>query len=274
MPKRTFKNVPVDILEYAESAVLDFETRGYTVSKEKENLGYPYTPTFLAKRHSTNIIVECFSKILEDRIKSWVAYARSSGQDTRVVICLPPTGKVSGKEEQFLRNSGVGLYTVAKNSTVTEKIPPIDLALNIQLPELESLSQEMRKLLGPSYDQFKASHWREGFEDACQALENKAREYFKKGCQTGRIQLLKKGSAYIPTNKEVGRWPMGELSKRFAKIISQNHADRVIEIALTKINKDRIAVVHYKRHGVTENRLRKNVGQHMWTIIAALKELI
>jgi len=67
---------------------------------------------------------------------------------------------------------------------------------------------------------------------------------------------------------------MGQLAETFRNIQAQNHADNVIGRALATINRDRVGVAHHKRRKTTERRLRTNVGQHMWTIVAAMKELI
>ena len=67
---------------------------------------------------------------------------------------------------------------------------------------------------------------------------------------------------------------MGELAATFGNIIIQNYSDRVIAEALATLNKDRTNVAHRKVKAATEVRLRKNVGQHMWVVVTALKELL
>ena len=273
MARRNFKNVSVALLEYAEEAVTDFENRGYKISIEKRELGFPYTPTLLCKQRRTTVIVELFAQLLLDRIREWVLYARSSGQDTRVAICLPPKAKLTSKQEKSLREQKVGLYR-ATGHGLEERIPTNDLALNVQLPLLNSLPNQLRSLLGPAYDQFNKSYWREGFEDACQAFENEARRYLKAGCRTGRITIMTKKGPKNPTIAQINKMTMGTLAKKFSDIQSQNYADAVIGKTLKRINQDRVGVVHHKSKLTTEKRLRANVGQHMWAIVAAMKEMI
>ena len=110
--------------------------------------------------------------------------------------------------------------------------------------------------------------------DACQGLETEARRYLKKWTRTGRIKILRKKGPVTLTNAQIDRMTMGQLAEAFRDIQAQNQADNVIGRALATINRDRVGVVHHKRKKVTERRLRANVGQHMWTIIAAMKELI
>jgi hypothetical protein len=217
--------------------------------------------------------VEVDVQILSVRINAWVAYACSCGQDTRIAVCLPTQTNLTPEQENILREQGVGLYFTTGNGVI-EKIAPNDLALGIQLPLLDSLPRKLRPLLGPAYEQFKRSQWREGFEDACQAFENEARRYLKAGCRSGRIIITTNKGPRNLTSREINRLTMGQLAVTFSQIQNQNHADSVIGQALKKINKDRVGVVHHKSKVGTEKRLRTNVGQHMWIIVAAMKELI
>jgi hypothetical protein len=148
------------------------------------------------------------------------------------------------------------------------------MALNVSLPKLETPPSQMRKILGPVYEQFNRSQWREGFEDACQAVETHARRYLAKGLASGRIALVTaKGKSRSLTTAQIDKLTLGQLAVAFAEIQNQNHADASIAKVLARINKDRVGVAHHKAKPATEARLRKNVGRHMWSVIAALKEL-
>jgi hypothetical protein len=273
MPHPKFRTVPDNLIEYAERALVYFEeSRGYFISVEKSVLGFPYTPTFVCKRRQTLMIIEVDERLSEEKINSWVGYARSSGRDTQIAICLPSFSPLTQEEEDKLRVLGAGLYSIAETDVI-ERIAPRDLGLTIQLPQLASLSSSLRPLLGSAYEQFDRAQWREGFEDACQALENQARRYLKAGCKTGRIKLLTRKGPKIPKPSRIDKMTIGQLAKEFTLIQNQNHSDSVIGQALKRINKDRIGVAHHKSKPTTEKRLRANVGQHMWTIIAAMKEM-
>jgi len=274
MPHPKFRTVPDNLLEYALKALVYFDqSRGYSISVEKSVLGFPYTPTFTCKRRQTLMIVEVYERISEEKINSWVGYARSSGQDTQIAICVPSSSPLTQDEEYKLRALGVGLYSVEEKNVI-ERITPRDLGLAIQLPSLASLSRSLRPLLGSAYEQFERAQWREGFEDACQALENQARQYLKTGCKTGRIKLLTNKGSKTLKPRQIDKMTMGQLAKVFTWIQNQNHPDSVIGQALKRINKDRIGVAHHKSKPRTEKRLRANVGKHMWTIIAAMKEMV
>lgn len=272
MPRK-FKTIPDELLAHAEVVADHFENHGFTVRVERSELGFPYTPTFLCKRHATTIIVELDNQLRKEKLESWVRYCRSCGKDTRLGVCLPSSMAVPADEVAVLRQKGIGLYS-AFDDRLDEHIAPADLALNVQLPEANTLAPGIRRVLGTAYEQFQRTQWREGFEDACQGLETEARRYLKKWTRTGRIKILRKKGPVTLTNAQIDKMTMGQLAEAFRNIQAQNHADNVIGRALATINRDRVGVVHHKRKKVTERRLRTNVGQHMWTILAALKELV
>lgn len=273
MPRRIFKTVSIDLIEYAEETASHFQNRGYKVSVERFERGFPYTPTLICKRQRTTMIIEVFEQISFDRLLAWVSYARSTNKDTRIAACLSNKVTVTTEQERILRDQGVGLY-IATGNGVIERISPSDLALRIALPPLESLPHKLRTLLGSAYDQFGAN-WREGFEDACQAFETEARRYMKAGIQSGRITLVtNSGNTRTLTNQQVDKLTMGQLAVAFSQILNQNRADVVIGQALSTVNPDRVGVAHHKAKVKTERSLRTNLGQNMWTIVLAMKELM
>lgn len=272
MPRHQYKTVADELLEFTDIVITDFRNRGFRVGTERSRLGFPYTPTFVCTRGNTTIVVELDAQIRFPRLEDWVRYGSSCGRDTRVALCLPISVTVSGDDFAKLQQARIGLYNVSLSGLV-EHFPPVDLGLNISLPVLASLPRNVRRFLGSAYEQFARSQWREGFEDACQVLEAEARRYLKRWSRTGRIQILRRRGPIRLSDRQIDRLTMGQLVKTFSAIQAQNHADSVIGRALDQLNRDRIGVVHHKTRAITEKRLRSNVGQHMWVIIAALKEL-
>src|SRR5260370_22536715 len=188
MPMRVFKTVPDELLDSAEAIADDFQFRGYKVQVERAELGYPFTPALVCSRGKiTTIIVEVDSGIvfrkLSSKLDEWGRYAGSTSKDTRVAVCLPHTANLTHRQMDALQDKGGGLF-VAFNGRVAERIVPVDLGLNVALPELRSLAPEMRELLGDAYEQFNHTHWREGFEEACKVLETEARTYTSRCAQT------------------------------------------------------------------------------------------
>jgi hypothetical protein len=274
MAPHRYQTVADELLEYAEVIATHFQNLGFKVYRERAQVGFPYTPTHLCKRGKiTTMVIELGSEIKLKRMEDWVRFGKSSGTEMRVGLCLPSTVNVTPDALESLRERGIGLYAAYSNRLV-ERIAPADLGLNLALPELGDFSAGIRELLGPAYEQFGRAQWRDGFEGACQALEDEARRYLKRWSHTGRIKILRKKGAVTLSDREINRLTMGGLAAAFAAIQAQNHADSVIAHALTRINKDRIGVVHFRARTATERRLRVNVGQHMWVILAALKEML
>lgn len=271
---RQFLTVAEELLEHAECVADYFEQRGYSVKIEHTEIGYPYTPTLRCRRPPTTLLVELYGSIPSDRLAAWTRYARSRSRDTRVALALPHDAPHRPEDDSQLRELGVGLY-LSDGAKTEEAIPPLDMAVNVQLPELRTLPPKMRKVLGPVYEQFERSQWREGFEGACQAVETLGRKYLRDGMDTGRIVLITKaGNLRSLTHEQIDRLTLGQLAEAFGQIQNQNYSDATIAKVLVRLNKDRVGVAHHKTKYATEARLRRNVGQHMWNVVAALKELL
>src|ERR1700728_1545741 len=107
-----FRTVPDELLGIASAAMDLLKSRGYTVTPERRETGYPFAPTLHGKRGSETGFVEGESKVAVDRMRQWVAYGRSCKADTRVWCALPEDAKRSGKEDRQLKELGVGLILV------------------------------------------------------------------------------------------------------------------------------------------------------------------
>lgn len=268
-----FRTVPDELLGTASAAMDWLENHGYTVTPERQEIGYPYTPTLHGKRASATGFVEVDTEVAVDRLKQWVAYGRSCKADTRVWCALPGDAKRSGKQDLELNNLGVGLLLVGEGGA-TETMPPKDLALGVELPGITTLPRRVQKKLGPVYEHFDRAEWREGFAEACLALEDAARKHLWKGVKAGRIAIVSaKGKQEQLTKKTIDRFTMGDLAGRFGLIVQQSHADRVIGDALKKVNPNRVGVTHHKSKAAVEAKLRRDVGGQMWLIVGALKEI-
>jgi hypothetical protein len=271
---RQFLTVAEELLEHGECVADFFAERGYAVKVEHMEIGYPYTPTLQCRRPPTTLLVELYASVPHDRVTAWTRYARSCSRDTRIALALPHDAPRRPEDDSKLRSLGVGLY-LSDGTKVEEAIAPRDMAVNVQLPELKTLPPKMRKVLGPVYEQFERSQWREGFEAACQAVEALGRKYLRDGMRAGRIVLVTKaGKVRSLTHKQIDRLTLGQLAEAFAQIQNQNYSDATVAKVLIRLNKDRVGVAHHKTKPATEARLRKNVGQHMWNVVAALKELL
>ncbi|HEX3599476.1 MAG TPA: hypothetical protein VHU84_05000 [Lacipirellulaceae bacterium] len=271
---RRWTTLSDEIIEHAEIARTYFRQTGYSVAEEKSDLGFPFTPALVCKRQQTTLLCEIGSKTALTRVDLWIGFAKSQGRDMRLALVMPESEILTADEEAKLRNAGIGLYRSRADGNFAEVLIPQDLAFSVALPPIEDCPRKIRMLLGKAYEQFGRGNWREGFEDACHALEDESRRYVKGGIQKGRITILAAKGPKNPTVAQINKMTLGALAKTVSQIQNQNLSDAILGKALDRINKDRIGVVHHRTRARTENRLRKNVGQHMWSILAALKEIV
>lgn len=274
MPTKQYKTIPDELVEYVDGIKGHFRNLGFTVRVERHEVGFPYTPILVCRRgRITTLIVEIDAQIRFERLEKWLRYGRSCGSETQIALCLPSSVDVSAIELARFQQEGIGLYSVDRNG-LREQRPPVDLGLNLQLPELDDMPARARQLLGPAYEKFDRREWREGFERACKSLEAEARRYLKRWSRTGRIVIQRKKGPISLSNKEINKMTMGALAQAFSNIQAQNHADSVVAQALARINRDRVGVAHFVAERRTEARLRANVGQHMWVITDALRAML
>ena len=268
-----FQTVADELLGVAAAAAEWLESLGYKVTPERQQIGYPFTPSIYGKRSSTTAIVEVDSALVVDRVQEWVGYCRSCTGDTRVWCALPEDATRTGKQDRQIKDLGVGLLLVGDGGAI-EMIAAKDLALNVVLPNIKSLPRRLQSALRPVYEHFDRAEWREGFQEACLALEDAARKHLWKGVRAGRIAVVTQGGKQEQlTRQKIDGLTMGQLAARFGRIVQQTHADRVIGDALQAVNPNRIGVAHHKRKAASEARLRRDVGNQMWLIIGALKEI-
>jgi hypothetical protein len=272
--KASFQTLSIDLVEFAEAARGYFENLGYTIKVEPSELGYPKTPAFRCTRNHTTIIVEVCEKPNITVIKEWVALGHSTGGDLRISICIPKSAQGHlAKCQEECQSLGVGVY-VATATNVQEWVPPQDLGLQLHLPSLSGYPKKVRKALGAAYEQFGRRQWREGFEEACKALEQRARLYLKQAIQRGRLKIYNdKGLLDNPSAKKINKMPLGALAESFSKAQPQNATDALIQKTLSSVNPDRVGVAHKINQIKTEKSLRKNVGVHMHAIVQALKHI-
>lgn len=268
-----FFTVPDELLGIASAAVEWLKNLGYTVTLEQYEVGYPYTPSMSGKRSSATAFVEVDGEVQLQRMRQWAAFGRSRPSDTRVWCALPDDARRSGRDDRELKQMGVGLLLIGEGAAV-ETMPAKDLALGVELPDIKTLPPRVQRKLGPVYEHFDRAEWREGFAEACLALEDAARKHLWKGVRAGRIVIVASGGKQENLSKRtIDRLTMGQLATRFSEIVQQSRADRVIGDVLKQINPNRVGVTHHKRKAAVEAKLRRDVGSQMWLIVGALKDI-
>lgn len=265
MAGRKFKTVPDELLHVADAAADHMNDNGYTVRAERQELGYPYCPAIFCKRGNSTCIVEVAATVNKSRVQEWVAYGRSCGRDFRVAIAVSFAVDASTRDE--LSTLGVGLME-CESGAIRERVAAIDLSVNVQLPPMSAMPAAVRKLVGEAYEHFRRGNWMEGFQSATQSLESEARKYLKR--HLARLVFVGKPV----TKTKIDRMTLGALAKQFANIQNKNQDDSRIGDTLAAINSDRIGVVHHRARKRAEDRLRRNVGQHMWAICQAMRHVV
>jgi hypothetical protein len=268
-----FLTVAEELLGEASAVAAHYVALGYKVKEEPRELGYPFAPTLRCKRRPTTVFGEVDRRVRMERVGEWAAFASSAASDTQVVAAVPATARVSSRQNVTLKTMGVGLLIVS-DGTVTEAMAPRDLAMNVSLPNIGRDPTAIRAALGPAYEHFARSQWREGFGDACVVLEGACRKYLWKALKSGRTIVLKEnGNPKLLKKAQVDNLTMGQLAGDFSRMQKQNHCDSILAAGLAALNDDRILVAHKKRETAAERALRDNVGPQMWRIVHALREI-
>lgn len=268
-----FKTVPTELLEVIEAAHSYFRSHGYTVQVEPQGKPhFPNTPPMLCKRDHTQVAVLAFRRLDTDLLDSWVATAKNIRTDFRVAVCVPPKPATRDmKDRELCRKMRVGVYECSA-SGVTVLHEPLDQGMQIALPDLARKPRGVRQALGAAVEHLEAGRWREGFDEACKSLEQRARPYLEKAVRSTRLTITDNRGRPIPADR-ISKMTLGQLAHAFDSAPTRNQTDELICRALKAINPDRVKAIHKNRKAGTETKLRSNVGIHLLTIINALEAM-
>jgi hypothetical protein len=245
------------------------EEHGYKLVLEPNEFGYPNRPTVRCERQARLVFVEVDSEIRLDRAREWASFSKSRSSDTRVIVAVPELPN-SAQALESLRKEGIGL--VVCGASCEEILIPADQTLNIGIPNLAKQRRPVQRLLGPAYEKIRRGEWQDGFDDACQALEQEARKHLVRGIASGRITLASGQSTL--RQQDIRRMTIGTLARTYARIPNQTQVDRVVGDTLARINYDRVTVAHYRGNSRREARLKRNWMGHMWSIVPAIASIV
>lgn len=273
MPK--FNTIATELLEHAETAYKHFRISGYTVKVEPIESSYPSCPAMVCKMGHTQMAIIVCGRIVMSDLEEWISLAKSLSYDFQIAVCISEESQLKflPKHQLKIKELGIGVF-VSKDEKIFQIVTPVDQNIRLQLPDLTSLPANVRKILGPSYKHFLEGQWRLCFDAACKAFEQKVRPYFKKSIASKRLSVFdKNGHLKNPSTVQINKMTLGQLGEAFGRARPLNGADSKIHKTITQINPDRVNVAHKNNQVNTENRLRKNVGLHMHSIIQATREL-
>lgn len=270
MKAADFTATPDDLLASAIRFGEHLAGNGWRVRIEPFDLAYPRTPVFVVSREHTTTIVEVQSTVEIALIEEWARYARTCGKDTRVLVAVGSDDPdvIGGAILERLRSSGVGLLLVGTDGPY-EVLPPKDLALQLELPEVP---EKLRPILGRAYDLFDRGEWREGFEHACTRFEQESRKYLKARVLRGGATFISAaGSTKTYTSARIGKMTLGQLAQAFGEMRSPNLVDSRLGQCLKEVNPERVTAAHYKGAAAArEKKLRGAVARHMFIVVNGL----
>jgi hypothetical protein len=263
-----FRTLPDVLIDLAEEAERFFKKNGFAATRERQDISYPSTPALVCRRKPTVLFIDVAAKFEERRLLAWTSFGQSMSSDTQIAV-VTRSGSPLVRKATWLRRNKVGLY-VRDGGALVEVIAPQDLSVQMKLPDLGDASAACRKALGPAFDQIQRGSWREGFESACQALEQLARKHVLLSLEAPRLQFREKnGNPIAVTKAQVKKMTLGQLAVLMGKASPMNARDAVIAKALPRINRARVDVAHKKY--TREAALRKSVGALIWVIFNAVQ---
>lgn len=272
MPKLDFKTVPDELLHIAVALEGYLIDHGYDVSIEQRELGFPFTPTILAKRVHETLIVELSSAIDQPRTEKWVKFSKSQSSDTRLCVAVAAEEAHQPASAAYCHQYRLGLWTYDGNSIIELK-GPVDLAVQVELPDIKEMLPKLRPYLADPFKKISNGDWRDGLGDIYLAIEDRAREYLADGIARTRIRSVTKNGKLLDVGK-IDAMTMGQLAVAFANITSQNQQDSIIANTLEMINPTRVKLTHKRLQKAAEEIIRKDVGKHVWAAINCLDEIL
>lgn len=272
MPAIDFKTVPDELLHVAEALEEYLADRGYQISIETPELGFPFTPTITGSRGHEKLIIELSSVIDSPRLNRWVKFCKSQNSDTRLCATVAHDEAHRAETSEYCQLNRIGLWTF-REGQIVEQRAPIDLAVHVELPELKEIPPKLRPYLADPFKKIQSGEWRDGLGDIYLAIEDRARDYLKEGIDRTRIvSVTVKGK--ILARDKVDGMTMGQLAIAFKNIRSQNQQDSLIASTLALINPTRVKLTHKRLQKSAEESIRKDVGKHVWAAINCLEEIL
>lgn len=266
-----FVIVPEDLI----AAVLDYsawlEGQGFKVTAEPTDLAFPNTPVLMGSRATGQLFFyEVSGKVNVDRAAAWVNYGKASSSDVRYVVVVANGKNIPSTALSRLKKLGVGVHLIDAGN-VEQLCHPHDLSLTFEFP---SVPKPLVKKLASARDLFGDGHWKEAYEDACQALESDSRAYMAKRLRMGASFVSSAGKSLSYTEAQINKATLGSVGKMFLELVTPTQAESQVGQAIGRINPRRITVAHFKsKTGKRARQLRDEVGKDLIVIVNAMMML-
>jgi hypothetical protein len=270
-----FVTLGEELIEHAEAFALKMRADGLKVRAEHDDGTQPKLPTLVGSSGKSRHYVEVLKTVKKPSVEGWVSYCKSRSAETSYSIVLPDSSSpIKTDLLAWLRAEGVGIY-ISGSAGVTELAAPRDLSLNLALPALNGESRALRLALAPIYQLFNRGDWFNGFKDACQLLESRARRALEERVSSSSVSFTSKtGAPKTYSVKQVKKLTLGQLAVAYSEIVLPTAKDQKVARALAEVNPDRVGAVHKSDNRSVRTRLRGKVGVHMWMLVNGLRELM
>ncbi|MDQ0011544.1 hypothetical protein J2T07_003758 [Luteibacter jiangsuensis] len=256
------------------AALRYFRGKGYSATVEPIGFEYPSTPTMRCRRGRSTLLVEAAIAVSFDTVDAWLAYAKSRSESTYIGFLVAEPPGVTHDVMVGLKQRNVGLFSFG-DGRIVELLPPQDLTVAVQLPSLDTLKPTVAKLIRPCFEKIERGEWLDGFRDSCQVLEVLAAKHLKDGVKRGRITFRNKGGAAVSySSQRIAKLTQGGLANAFSEIVTPIQTDVIFQKALSSTNPDRVMAVHKTARARNSARIRATIGQHLWTIVSALRQVL
>lgn len=263
--------VPEDLISAVLTYVAWLESQGFKVTPEPTSLEYPNTPVLMGTQAAGQLhFFEVSGRVNVARAEAWVNYGKASSRDIRYVVVVANGKSIAPSDLRRLKQIGVGVHLL-DGDEVDKVCNPHDLSLRFGFPVLP---RPLVKKLGNARDLFNDGHWKESYEDACQALETDARLYMAKRIKVGATFQSEKGKAITYTETQVAKATLGGVGKMFLELTTPTQSESQVGQAIARVNPRRVTVAHFKsKTGKRAQQLRDEVGKDLIVILNAMQML-
>jgi hypothetical protein len=265
-PKVHLLTVPSELQPIVHACMTALRQLGFALKPEHAENDYPESATIFARQSGEQHFYIFDTVVQLKRAALWAGYGRSCSKPTFVVHCIPQGSTISGDTVASLRTLGVGLTMVDHSGKLTSLAMPIDLTLNLQLPPHDRHRAPTKRALQKIHLIFESGDWKRGFEESCKLVENAARAYLLREVRASMVQVPGRKGPKTLTEVQVNKFTLGQLADVFCNKLTPKQIDSLLCSGLKRINPDRITIAHGKLTTRKKNRLRQNVGRHMWAI--------
>ncbi len=263
-----YLTLDLDLVEHAVSFTAYLRDRNFSVGIEPSDIEYPGTPTLRGSRGVARYFVEVNSSCPMQVLKDWASYGKCRQKESYVALLVPVATTISGLHLAQIRQLGIGVYQSGPEG-ITELIRERDLSVVVSLPSLSGIDRPIKRQMTDAYAKINRGDWIDGFKDACQLLEDGARERLRRRTANGHAALVGKQV----TLARISKMTLGSLANTYERLVQPTSEDIQLTKALSAVNPQRIGAVHNSNDQCVVRRIKTKFSSLMWVVVNGLKQL-